>query len=85
MNELPMNAVAQKEATSTDFASSAFSDQAKQDLEDKRKQVLQQRYKFAPTLQQIENSERMNMLKNKKNGVSTHMPQNIKDKQAKSS
>ena len=58
---------------------------AKQDLEDKRKEVLQQRYKFAPTLQQIETSERMNMLKNKKNGISTHMPQNIKDKQAKSS
>ncbi len=85
MSELPLNDAAQKEATSTDFASSAFSDQAKQNLEDKRKQVLQQRYKFAPTLQQIETSERMNMLKNKKNGVSTHMPQNIKDKQAKSS
>lgn len=85
LDEMPTTNAAQKEITSTDFASSSFSDQAKQDLEDKRKQVLQQRYKFAPTLQQIETSERMNMLKNKKNGISTHMPQNIKDKQAKSS
>ena len=85
MDELPMNSSTQTEASSTNFASSSFSDKAKQDLEDKRKEVLQQRYKFAPTLQQIETSERMNMLKNKKNGISTHMPQNIKDKQAKSS
>lgn len=85
MDEIPLHNAAQQQVTSTDFASSSFSDQAKQDLEDKRKQVLQQRYKFAPTLQQIENSERMNMLKNKKNGISTHMPQNVKDKQAKSS
>jgi len=85
LDELPTTNTAQKELSSTDFASSAFSDKAKQDLEDKRKQMLQQRYKFAPTLQQIETSERMNMLKNKKHGISTHMPQNIKDKQAKSS
>jgi len=62
-----------------------LSDQAKLALEDKRKQLLQQRYTFAPTLQQIEATERMNMLKNKQNNISTYMPQNIKNKQEKSS
>lgn len=70
-NEIVLKEKKTKEVTQE---KSVVSQQSVEQLQEKRKDLLKKRYNFAPTVKQIEEKERQNMLKNKQNRISKGMP-----------